>query len=337
MLKLILSIKLIGLHAIVCASELPEWNLKQISTKPSLRSSAIKNGIIWVAGTKGSVHKSHDQGQNWIDVSLTNYNNSDIRDIHVFDNKTAIIMTVGSGNDSKLFKTMDAGKNWSLLYQNTDKTGFFDSIDFWNDNHGLLLGDPVDGYYVVKITQDGGKTWNRVGSKNLPIMLEKEVAFAASGNTLIVGKKGKAWFTTGGFSASLMSSYDYGQSWQRQSLPLYDKTQTAGGYSIALNNLDELFVIGGDYQKRDGQYNNAVKLKKTGDWINLESHNRGLRTAMSCVKQTCVMTGKLSSDISYDNGLSWQRFHSQGFYTLASEGNLMIAAGTAGKVSVINF
>lgn len=322
-------------HFSVMAEIIPEWKLHQFSDQPSLRSSAIKDKVIWVAGTKGKVYRSIDKGASWIDVSLKDQSEVDIRDIQVFDKNTAILMSVGTGNNSRLYKTTDAGINWQVLYQNTDETGFFDSIAFWDKDNGLLLGDPVEGYYVIKQTNDGGKTWNRIESKHLPKQLEKEAAFAASGNTLIVGKKGKAWFTTGGFSASIMSSIDHGKNWQRQALPLYDKTQTAGGYGIAINNFDEVFVVGGDYQKRDGKYNNVVVQDKHNKWLKLPTGDNGLRTAMVCEKSTCIITGKLSSDISFDNGHTWKPFHSQGFYTLASEANTVIAAGADGLVGVI--
>jgi len=327
-------------HFFVIAETTPDWKIHQLPNQSSLRSSAIKDNVIWVAGTKGTVYKSTDKGTTWIDVSLKNQTETDIRDIQALDENTAILMSVGTGQKSRLYKTTDQGLSWEILYQNVDETGFFDSIAFWDKDNGLLLGDPVDGYYVIKKTHDGGKTWSRVKSKNLPKILEKEAAFAASGNTLIIGKNGQAWFTTGGFSASIMSSKNHGKTWQRQSLPLYDKTQTAGGYGIAINNLHEVFVVGGDYLLRDGSYNNAVVLvKKDGKskWLKLTTGNKGLRTAMACMKSTCIITGKLSSDISFDNGHTWKPLHNQGFYTLATEANTIVAAGADGLVGVMIF
>ena len=324
-------------HFCVIAQTIPEWGIHQFSDQPSLRSSAIKDNVIWVAGSKGKTYKSLDKGSNWIDVSLNDQAETDIRDIQAIDKNTAILMTVGSGQKSRLYKTTDQGHNWKILYQNTDETGFFDSIAFWDENNGLLLGDPVDGYYVIKKTNDGGKTWSRIKSENLPKQLEKESAFAASGNTLIVGEHGKAWYTTGGFSASIMSSENFGKSWKRQTLPLYDKTQTAGGYGIAINNQQKVFAVGGDYLERDGNYNNAVVQDKKSNWVSLKTGNRGLRTAMACIKSTCIITGKLSSDISFDNGHTWNPLHAQGFYTLATEGNTIVAAGADGSVGVMVF
>ena len=114
----------------VLSETMPEWKLHQMKDKPSLRSSAIKDNVIWVAGTKGKVFKSTDKGITWIDISLKDQPEIDIRDIQVFDENTAILMSVGEGDNSRLYKTTNAGKNWEILYQNTDEKGFFDSIDF---------------------------------------------------------------------------------------------------------------------------------------------------------------------------------------------------------------
>lgn len=335
--KPILVLMLLLSHFYVIAETTPDWKIYQLPDQPSLRASAIKDNVIWVSGTKGTVYKSTDKGTTWIDISLKNQTKTDIRDIQAIDKNTAILMSVGTGQNSRLYKTTDQGLSWEILYQNVDETGFFDSIAFWDKDNGLLLGDPVDGYYVINKTHDGGKTWSRVKSKNLPKILEKEAAFAASGNTLIIGENGQAWFTTGGFSASIMSSKNYGESWQRQSLPLYDKTQTSGGYGIALNTQHQVFVVGGDYLERDGNYNNAVVQDNDGKWLNINSGNRGLRTAMVCSKSTCIITGKISSDISFDNGHTWKPLHTQGFYTLAAENNTVVAAGADGSVGIITF
>jgi len=316
-----------------------DWQLSSINKKVSLRGSAISNSTLWVTGSNNTVFISLDNGNTWLDRSIKSNIKTGFRDIAVFNDKTAIVMGIGSGAQSTLFKTEDAGKTWQKLYQNKDEKGFFDSIAFWDENNGLLMGDPVDGFYVIKRTKDGGKTWNRITKNNIPKMLENESAFAASGNTLIVDDNGKAWFTTGGTSASVYTSINFGQTWQRVSVPLHNKTPTSGGYALALNSQKQLFVMGGDYLKRENKYNNLASL--TGNkWSKVNTGDYGLRTAMTCIKNTCITTGKLSSDISFDNGLNWQPLNSktkQGFYTLASNKRLVLAAGADGSIGVIKF
>lgn len=328
--------------------DLPKWQQTQIDEKLSFRGSAINGDSLWVTGSNNSVIVSQDGGKTWQDKSVNASVITDFRDIALFDKNTAIVMGVGNGAQSVLYKTTDGGNSWNLLYQNTDEQGFFDSIAFWDSNRGALLGDPVDGYYTVKTTKDGGKTWQRVAQKNLPPILDKEAAFAASGNTLIVGENGKAWLTTGGFSASVYQSDDYGQTWQRHTVPLYNETQTAGGYGLALNHKQQLFVLGGDYQQRPAKYAN-IATYVDGQWQAVNADERGLRTAMSCEGNICLATGKTSSDISYNAGQSWQAFNNkpitnkpstkddEGFYTLASDNMVFLAAGAEGKIGVLSF
>jgi len=324
-------------------ADLPSWKYHQMTGQPSLRGSALIGDSMWVTGSNNSVFVSQDGGKNWLNKSVTPMVDTDFRDIELFDKDTAIVMGVGNGQQSALYKTTDSGDSWHLLYQNKDDKGFFDSIAFWDKSNGLLLGDPVDGFYVIKKTEDGGKTWRRIARTKIPEMLEKEAAFAASGNTLIVGKKGKAWITTGGFSASVYHSNDYGESWQRESVPLYNETQTAGGYGLGLNHKQDIFVVGGDYQQRPAAYSNAATMIN-GQWQKVNSREQGLRTAFSCQGNICLMTGKNNSDISFNAGSNWQPVINQqakegnkGFYTLASDNFVFLAAGADGKVGVLSF
>ena len=316
------------------------WQRIDIDKKVSLRGSAISEGVLWVSGSDNVVFVSTDKGKTWVDRSVNVGRKTDFRDITLFNKDTAIVMGAGEASQSVLYKTMDAGRSWQLLYENTDPEGFYDSIAFWDDKKGLLLGDPVDGFYVVKITYDGGQSWRRIAKINLPAILEKEAAFAASGNTLITGEDGQAWLTTGGFSASVYYSDDFGENWRRQTVPLFADTQTAGGYGLALNSERQAFVLGGDYQQRLARYSNIARFDGK-EWHVVDSKQRGLRTAMSCVSITCIATGKTSGDISYDNGITWQAFddkaameEDRGFYTLASDKQMFLAAGSNGKVAL---
>jgi len=319
------------------------WSFSQMPNKASLRGTAIIQNSLWVTGDSNSVFVSQDSGETWQNKSVPTELNRDFRDIELFNDKTAIVMSAGSGELSTLYKTNDGGNSWQVLYQNNDKLGFFNSIAFWNEKQGLLMGDPVDGFYVIKKTTDGGKTWRRITVNNLPSILPKESAFAASGSSIIVGNSGKAWIATGGFSASVYISNDYGETWQRDSVPLYQDTQTSGGYSVALNNLGQTFVIGGDYLQRHRAYSNMARLNDEL-WEPINTGSIGLRTAMSCQDKICLTTGKTSTDISFDAGNSWQVLINkeaegvtQGFYSLASDDYLFIAAGAEGKVGVLSF
>ncbi|MDT0603413.1 MULTISPECIES: YCF48-related protein [Thalassotalea] len=345
-LPFLLAIMFMGIAQSASATmsiDLPQWQYITMKGSPSLRGSAMIDHSYWVTGSNNSIFVSQDGGKTWQNKSVDSTMKTDFRDIALFDYQTAIIMGVGNGQSSMLYKTVDGGENWQLLYQNTDEQGFFDSIAFWDHNTGLLLGDPVDGYYVIKKTLDGGKTWRRIAKHKLPPILDKEAAFAASGNTLIVGEKGKAYFTTGGYSASVYVSEDFGESWQRQAVPLYQETQTAGGYGLALNHKQKPFVLGGDYLQRPKQYANMASFDNNV-WVTVNSGENGLRTAMSCQGNICITTGKTGIDVSFTAGQHWQVYPGQnttegdnGFYTITSDKFVFLAAGADGKVGILSF
>ncbi len=56
----------------------------------------------------------------------------DFRGIWAWDANTAVAMSSGPGDLSRLYKTTDGCSSWKLLYTNPDKDGFWDAIAFWD-------------------------------------------------------------------------------------------------------------------------------------------------------------------------------------------------------------
>lgn len=311
-----------------------EWQIYTLPDSPSLRASSAAYGELWVAGTQGQVYKSLDGGQSWQSAAIAAEANGDIRDLQQFADGSLLAMTVGPGQSSRIYRSTDSGESWQLWLQNQHAEGFFNAIDFWDQDHGLLLGDPVDGFYMVMKTSDGGKTWRRISQAQLPEILDKEAAFAASGNTLKIQDKQNVWIATGGFSASAYHSKDAGEHWQRVELPIHNQGQTGGAYAIGLNSKNEAFALGGDYQDRPGKYPNLAKLTSEGAEL-IQTGEQGLRTAMACINAICLATGKTGTDISYDHGSNWQAFSDQGFYTLAADQQTFVGAGHDGRIGIL--
>ncbi len=103
-----------------------------------------------------------------------------------FDADTAFLLSIGPGALSRIYKTSDGGASWALRYQNADPKVFLDALAFWDPEHGIALGDPVDGRFVILTTDDAGLSWRRIPSDGMPEALPSEGAFAASGTCLIV-------------------------------------------------------------------------------------------------------------------------------------------------------
>ena len=116
-----------------------QWTIQQSHTTASLRGiHALGNGIAWASGTAGTVLRTTDDGTTWQTCTTPpEAEKLDFRGIQAFDANTAIVMSSGKGDLSRLYKTTDACKSWKLLFTNPDKEGFWDAIGFrqqiWHD------------------------------------------------------------------------------------------------------------------------------------------------------------------------------------------------------------
>ena len=102
-----------------------QWTIQQSHTTASLRGiHALGNGIAWASGTAGTVLHTTDDGTTWQTCTTPpEAEHLDFRGIQAFDANTAIVMSSGKGDLSRLYKTTDACKSWKLLFTNPDKEG----------------------------------------------------------------------------------------------------------------------------------------------------------------------------------------------------------------------
>src|SRR5271163_4495136 len=195
------------------------WTPQLSGTNASLRAvSAVSATVIWASGSGGTFLRTTDGGAHWRAGKLPGAADLDFRAIRAIDDQTAYLLSIGTGEKSRVYKTTDAGERWNLLYTNPDPKGFFDAIASWDATHGILLGDPVDGRFVVFTTDDGGVTWKR---QKTPAALTNEGAFAASNSCMHVRGTREVWFGTGGpGGARVFHSTDGGQTWSVAKTPV---------------------------------------------------------------------------------------------------------------------
>ena len=133
----------------------------------------------------------------WETLVIAGADSLDFRDIQAFDQNTAFVLSIGSGDQSRIYKTSDGGKIWQRQFTNSDPKAFYDCFAFWDSTHGIAVSDSVDGKFPLIATSDG-MTWNPVAVKNMPAALPSEGAFAASGTCIATFGKNDVWFGTGG-------------------------------------------------------------------------------------------------------------------------------------------
>lgn len=237
-----------------------------------------------------------------------------------------------------LFKINNDAKK--IVYQENHPKAFYDSMDFWNDNEGIAIGDSTNGCLSVIVTRDGGNTWCKLSCDDLPKGTENEGAFAASDtNIAIVGNK--TWVAT--TAGRVYYSPDKGKTWQVFDTPIVKGQDTEGIYAIDF--YDELngFAIGGDYTKPGHNAANKIRTNNGGKtWKLVAQHqNPGYR---SCVQympnrngKELVAIGFKGIDYSNDSGSTWKHLSDEGFYTIRFLNDSVAYAAGQGRISKLIF
>ena len=132
-------------------NKFPKVKLLTQDTKTSIRGLSVVNDmVVWASGSNGTVGKSTDGGKTWKWSIVKGFEQRDFRDIEAFDAATAVIIAVDA--PAYILKTVDGGENWRIVYENKTKGMFLDAMEFWNEQSGIVIGDPIDGKMFVART-----------------------------------------------------------------------------------------------------------------------------------------------------------------------------------------
>ncbi len=318
------------------------WQLEPSETTADLRGvHAVGGGVVWASGTSGTVLRSQDSGFEWQQCATPPGAESlDFRAIWAWDDQTALVMSSGPGALSKLFRTTDGCAHWTLLATNTDKDGFWDGLAFSDRRNGYLVGDPVGGELVLKRTADGGTTWIPIHSQSLRI--GERGAFAASNSSLALGgavyrEINIPWIATGGTATgtggalvlegelancsmnqtaqTCLSAYDF----TSLPIPIAGASESQGVFSLAIlqdasgGGIVGAVAVGGDYKQPNrpegtAAYEATIPEAPGEVWRVPAKLPGGYRSAVACIGKpsVCVTVGPNGSDVSRDNGKTWQ-------------------------------
>ncbi len=335
-----------------------QWDIEESHTTAGLRGiHNVGGGIAWASGTNGTVLRTEDGGYLWQTCNVpAGAEKLDFRGIQAFDENTAIVMSSGPGDQSRLYKTTDGCQTWKLLFTNPDKEGFWDAIhfgppqNFYNSRRelrstrhlGVLVGDPVDGKFVIYTTRDAGDTWQRWNAddtKHQPKARPDESLFAASNSTLSnLGNNGPFVFVTGGKGGSHLyveelhnKAFDSGRwaALTATKLPLL-KGETAGAFSIFARRTSDLpflpvtftdlMIVGGDYSNPNQSQGTAVFIPGSGlayspHTVSAQTPPNGYRSSVAYdpTQKLWITVGPNGTDISTDDGKNWRPLTPSGY------------------------
>ncbi len=318
------------------AAAAQSWIAQNSGTTASLRGvGAAPGGVVWAGGTGGAWLRTADAGATWSAGRVPGAAELDFRDVHAVDDRVAYLLSSGPGDKSRIYRTADGGKQWTLQFTNPDAKGFFDALAFWDARHGMVVGDPVDGHFVVLVTADAGRHWER---RPTPSALPEEGAFAASGTCLVVSGTGDAWFASGGpRGARVFHTSDRGATWTVAATPVRNDGPAAGIFSLAFSTAGRGLAVGGDYTRPDDAARNvAITVDGGRTWTAPAGPPpTGFRSAVAWLpaRNLWIATGTSGSDASADGGLTWTRFDTGAFNALSVSGAGAWAVGPRGRIA----
>jgi hypothetical protein len=315
------------------------WELQNSTTKAGLRGiHAVGNGVAWASGTNGTILRTEDGGYKWQSCAIPpGAERLDFRGIWAWDANTAVVMSSGPGDLSRLYKTTDGCSTWKLLYTNPDKDGFWDAVAFSDRQHGFLFGDPVAGSFYLAFTSDDGASWQRIASDHLKATAGTG-GFAASNSALalagsVLGEINAPWFGTsgpggayvfrGGIDCTMGIARDNPQeclkhwTFGEDALPLVGSSPSSGVFSVVVLHgnmgISKAVAVGGDYQK-PGEPTGTAAFWRLGDktWTAATKPPHGYRSALAwdaadkAHPGRWIAAGTNGSDVSYDDGKTWQ-------------------------------
>jgi photosystem II stability/assembly factor-like uncharacterized protein len=191
---------------------------------------------------------------------------------------------------------------------------------FWDADHGLVMGDSVDGRFDILTTRDGGKTWARVPQEQLPPALPNEGAFAGSGTNVAVFGRGEAWIGTGASTrCRVLHTKDAGATWTIAETPVA-ASASAGIFSVAFRDARHGLTAGGDYRKEKDAVDNAASTSDGGvTWTPVKGLG-GFRSVVAHVpgsKASWIAVGPSGADTTTDDGRTWLPIEGNGYHAFA--------------------
>jgi photosystem II stability/assembly factor-like uncharacterized protein len=265
----------------------------------------VRSIVVWVCGSNGVILVSYDLGKTWERRHVRGGDSLDFRSIVAFDGKTALVMSSGEGEKSRIYETKDGGETWKLEFTGEQPTFFLDALVCGAECYAL--SDPVDGKFVILATHHY-KDWKELPSDGMPAALPGEGAFAASGTSLALGTDRAMYFGTGGAAAArVFHSTNSGKTWTVTNVPMAIGNASSGIFSLALVGNTAVIAVGGDYKDPTRPFRVAAYSLDDGKtWQLAAQPPGGYRSAVVSLFGSALAVGPNGEDISDDLGAHWK-------------------------------
>jgi photosystem II stability/assembly factor-like uncharacterized protein len=267
---------------------------------PEPNISIVDDNNVWIAGgvpDTPSVYRTINGGLNWIQVPVTGISHQ-INCVWAFDANTVFVGEgVVSGN-ARLFKTTNAGINWTIILQTSANQGYFNSLVFSQSNP-LVGGVMSDKLFF---TTNGGLNWS----------IQTTGGSGAHNSLMLIDENFYGFGMTNGASRVKVTT-NGGILWNNQSLNLTGSN--VGGFAYKNDKLTGLASTSTSMPLLSRTINGGI----TWTSVNIGDSLTG-NTIINWVSGTDVVYVAGSNGAikrSLNNGLSWSTFLNSGIIGLA--------------------
>lgn len=333
------------------------WDVLDTGSTGSFRGlDAVSTEVAWAASDSGEVLRTVDGGASFTDVAPPEGVADELlfRDVEARSADVALVLAVGNGEASRIYRTSDGGETWTERFRGDDPAAFFDCMAMFDRRHGIVMGDPVDGKFQILVTSDAGRTWTYAPADGMPDALDGEFGFAASG-TCATATGRKAFFGTGGGAeARVFRSTDFGVTWDVSSTPI-QSTEAGGIFSLDFRTNKLGIAIGGDFTLPEEATDALARTTDGGvTWelvdeaVAPSGYRSGLawfadrrgdtRELITEDQKTAIAVGPSGSDSSFDRGKTWQPFDDGAFHSVecVKRTTTCWASGPDGRIATLN-
>ncbi len=277
----------------------------------SIRALELDGDKIWYAADKSRFGYYDFKTLTHLQKTIANTNEK--LEFRSVGQNSKSIFIANIGNPAFIYRINKSDLSYQKVYSENNEKVFYDSMDFWNENEGIAIGDPTENCLSVLITRDGGKSWKKINCDKLPKIVDGEAAFAAS-NTNICIKGNNTWIVSGGKKARIFYSSDKGNSWEVFETPIVQGQTMTGIFTADFYNDKIGVVAGGNYEEPSNNSKNKAITSDGGKTWKILAENSGFGYA-SCIQfvpkskgKQLVAVGLTGLHHSSDGGNKWKQF-----------------------------
>jgi len=332
----------LSVHAASASAQVTHTPQTSGTTALLIAVSPVNERVVWVSGAFGTYVRTTDGGTKWVAGRVPGADSLQFRDVHAVDANTAYLLSIGNGNQSRIYKTTDAGSHWTRQFTNPDSAGFYDCMDFWDARHGIVIGDAIDKNIAILTTTDGGAHWTRVPSASLPPAMPTEGSFAASGTCLVTKPGGHAWIVSSNPDhGRVLHTANFGKTWSVDTLPITTRGGV-GPQSIGLRDARNGIALGGGNAAQAGDKFTATTNDGGHTWTPRTSPP--LATGVwggvyvpGAAKPTVVAVGPAGAVVSRDEGATWTPIDALNYWSVGfASPRAGWAVGTQGRITKLS-